>query len=272
MSKITQNPITYTLREVPINEVVVWEEAQARTLDMEGIDALARSISSEGLQNPPMAQKDGPHSYRLMAGQRRLAALKKLGSETIPILVLSTNSACDEENAKAVSIIENIHRKDMSAAEMTSSCQFLVERLGRKETAKMLGITTRTLREHLGFHVVPPHVQKLVPTLLSKRDAIKICKVITSESKAIEIINLISKYDAGKKKRYVLALVKAGGNATHSQIQNIANQFNTSQNLSIKMSKGQAKGLATLSKQCDMEPVEFARKLVVDYLSRKGYK
>ncbi len=78
------SPISYRLREIPIKYIKIWKDAQARKLDRDGIAELARSIKNEGLQNSPMVQKDGKNSYLLMSGQRRLAALKRLGAKKIP--------------------------------------------------------------------------------------------------------------------------------------------------------------------------------------------
>ncbi|MCJ8307376.1 MAG: ParB N-terminal domain-containing protein, partial [Nitrosopumilus sp.] len=85
MAKRYQSPIIYKLREIPIKEIKIWKDAQARKLDREGIAELARSIKNEGLQNPPMVQRNGKNSYLLMSGQRRLAALKRLGAKKIPV-------------------------------------------------------------------------------------------------------------------------------------------------------------------------------------------
>ncbi len=272
MAKITQNPITYSLKEVPMEHITIWEEAQARALDDTDIDSLAKSIAQEGLQNPPMVQRNGTNSYLLMAGQRRLAALKKLGSKTIPVLILSKNSSCSIQDAKAVSIIENIHRKDMSPTEMVASCQFLAEKMGIREAAKALGIDQRTMREYIGFGIVPDTIKQMVPKMLSKKDATRICKVITAESKAIELIQKISKYNVAQKKRYIDALEQLESTAEHSEIQKMANSFRARQNISMKLSKNQAKGLSKISKENNLEPAEFARDIVTDYLSRKGFK
>ena len=272
MEKITQNPISYSLKEVPIDTITIWEDAQARTLDDTDIDSLAHSIAQEGLQNPPMVQRDGPNSYLLMSGQRRLAALKKLGSKTIPVLILSRNSSCDIQDAKAVSIIENIHRKDMTTNEMVTSCQFLAEKMGKADAAQALGINPATFREHLGFSIVPDSIREMVPKVLSKRDAVRICKVITVPSKATELVYRIKKYNASQKKRYLNALEQLGNNAQHSEIQKLANSFRARQNLSLKISKSQAKGLSKISRENNMEPAEYVQKMVTDYLLRKGFK
>ncbi len=272
MQKIKENPISYSLQEVPIDAITVWKEAQARPLDDTDIDSLAKSIAQEGLQNPPMVQRNGNNSYLLMSGQRRLVALKRLGSKTIPVLILSKNSSCNIKDAKAVSIIENIHRKDMSISEMASSCQFLAEKMGKTGAAKALGINRATLHGYLGFGVVPDVIKQMVPKILSKRDAVRICKVITIESSVTELIERIKKYDTSQKKRYIDALEQLGGNAVHSEILKLANSFRARQNLSLHISKSQAKGLSKISRESNLEPAEMAQKIVTEYLARKGFK
>jgi len=272
LQKIKENPISYSLKEVPINTITIWEDAQARPLDDTDIDSLAKSIAQEGLQNPPMVQRNAPNSYLLMSGQRRLEALKRLGAKTIPVLILSKNSSCSIQDAKAVSIIENIHRKDMSISEMTTSCEFLAEKMGKTNAAKSLGITRRTFMEYLGFGIVPDKIRECVPKIISKRDAIRICKVITIPSKAIDTIQRITKYDSAQKKRYIDALEELGSKAKHEDVQKLANSFRARQNLQVKISKSQAKGLSKISRENNMEPAEMAQKILSDYLSRKGFK
>jgi len=254
-----------------VDAITVWEKAQARPLDNTDIDSLAKSILEEGLQNPPMVQKDGNNSYLLMSGQRRLAALKRLGAKTIPVLILSKNSSCSISDARAVSIIENLHRKDMSTSEMASSCEFLAEKMGKSKAAQALGISRITLREYLGFGAVPNRVKEMVPKVISKKDAVRICKIISAESKVLDIIERIKKYDVPQKRRYIDALEQLG-NVEHIEVQKLANSFRARQNLSLKISKTQAKGLSKISRENNLEPAEFAQKIVIEYLSRKGFK
>ena len=270
LKKIKKNPISYHLKDIPISQVTIWEDAQARPLDNEGIRSLAVSIQQEGLQNPVMVQKKGA-GYLLMAGQRRLEAMKRLGANTVPALVLKGDSVCDVVDAKAVSIIENLHRKDMNGTDMASSCQFLAEKLGKKAAANALGINASTLREYMGFGAVPEKIREMVPGVISKRHAIRICKIIPSESHAAELVEKMANYDAAQKKRYVSALEYIGTAAKHADIARVANSFRAKQNLYIKISKSKAAGLAKIARNSEMEPAEFAQKIIADYLSRKGF-
>ena len=264
--------VPYVLKTVPIESITVWTEAQARKLDTENIDDLARSIQSEGLQHPLTVLREGPRTYKLLAGQRRLEALKSIGYARAPVLVLDGQRFSEISDAKAVSVIENIHRKGMSAKEVAASCKFLAEKMGRAKAAKALGINPDTLREYLGFDGIPDEVKEMVPKSVSRRDAVRICRVISQPQKAAEFVKKASKYPSAKRTRYIEALEKAGDDATPAEIARIANSFRARRNVAVHISKSQAKGLAKLSRESEMEPAEFAQKIVSDYLARRGIK
>ncbi|NNL58937.1 MAG: ParB/RepB/Spo0J family partition protein, partial [Nitrosopumilus sp.] len=146
-----QSLVFHKVETVPISKVHVWDEVEARKLNLEGIKELASSIKNEGLQNPPVVQKTKDGKYKLIAGQRRLEALKRIGSKNIPVLVVK--HPYDDENAKAVSIIENLHRKQMNSSEMAEACDFLVKSMkSSKKAATALGISQQTLRSYSGFN------------------------------------------------------------------------------------------------------------------------
>ena len=161
MVKRYNSPISYHLREIPIKQIKIWKDAQARKLDREGIAELARSIKNEGLQNPPMVQKESKNSYLLLSGQRRLAALKRLGAKKIPVLLLTQSTKYDLEDAKAASVVENLHRNKMNVKDMTAACVFLSESVGKSKAAKSLGISSVTLKKYLGFAAVPEKLNSL---------------------------------------------------------------------------------------------------------------
>ena len=119
-------------------------------LTFKGVTELARSIKTEGLQNPPMVQKEGKE-YLLMSGQRRLAALKRLKAKKIPALVLTKNAKYELDDAKAASVVENLHRKDMETREMALACAFLADKKGKSKAAQSLGISKIMFKKYHGF-------------------------------------------------------------------------------------------------------------------------
>ena len=266
----TSKLIFHKTETVPISKVEVWEEAEARRLDEEGIKELAESIKEEGLQNPPLVQKGKDGMYRVIAGQRRLAALRKLGTKNIPVLVVNHQFSIDD--AKAVSIIENLHRKQMKPREMAEACDFLVKSLNStRKAAKALGITQRTLRSYVGFSSIPEKLQQLVPEVLSRNEAVRLYRIVPNVEEAIEIANRLKRYTPEARRRYLDAL-EMDPKAPHAVLKRMASHFKEKQKVRIKLTAQQAKSLAKASSDNAMEPNELAAKIITDWLTKKGYR
>jgi ParB-like nuclease domain len=100
MKNVNSQPLT-----VPIEQVVVGSRIRR---DLGNIDELARTIAEDGLLHAIVVRPDG----LLIAGQRRLAACKKLGWENIPVRVVDLEQIARGEFA------ENAHRKGFRPSEI----------------------------------------------------------------------------------------------------------------------------------------------------------
>ena len=270
MVKRYHNPIAYRLHEIPIKQIKVWSDAQARKLDKTGVAELAKSIKSEGLQNPPMVQKNGRNSYLLMSGQRRLAALKRLKAKKVPVLVLTRKTEYDLHDAKAASVIENIHRKNMNVKDTAAACSFLAEKIGKAKAAKSLGMSTSTFLKYYGFAGVPEKLKDLVPRKLSRDQATKLYVIVPNLSKALKIAHNISVLSSPARKRY-LTVLSRNPNMSHRNIMKKIRSLQFQRNISVKLSKGKTRGLVVQSRRQDIEPQELAHKIVFEWLKKKGY-
>ncbi len=268
MAKRYNSPITYRLKEIPIKYIKVWRDAQARKLDRQGIAELARSIKNEGLQNPPMVQKESKNSYLLMSGQRRLAALKRLGAKKIPVLLLTNNTKYDLENAKAASVVENLHRNKMNTRDTTAACVFLSESVGKSKAAKSLGISSQTLRKYLGFAAVPEKLRQFVPKELSRDDCVKLYRAVPNVSKAIKIAEKITLLDQKLRKEYLKTLNRSP-KSSHIKLLKKAKKGLLQQRVSILLSKTNARKLHSLAMRKDMEVTEMADSILSGYLKRR---
>ena len=271
MARRYHSPITYRLREIPVNQIKVWKEAQARKLDREGIADLARSIKNEGLQNPPMVQKESKNSYLLMSGQRRLAALKRLRAKKIPVLLLTNTTKYDLENAKAASVIENIHRNKMDTKDMTSACVFLTESVGKSRAAQSIGISQQTLKKYLGFAAVPEALREYVPKQLSRDDATRLYQAIPNVSKATKIAEKIIPLDQRLRKKYLQTLAKSP-KSSHLKTLKKAKQGLLQQRVIVDLNKTNARKLQKMSLQNNLEITDMASKIVSSYLKKKKKK
>jgi len=263
----TTELFSHKIKTVPIKDVEVWDEAEARSLDQEGLNELAESIRREGLQNPPIVQKNKNGKYKLIAGQRRLNALKKIGARNIPVLVVQ--HPYQLEDAQAVSIIENLHRKQMSSKEMAEACDFLAQSTGsKKKAASALGISQSTFRRYLGFKGVPDPLKELVPNTISRGEAMQLAKIMPNVTQAIDTAKTITKYSHTARKRYLDALSE-DPTAPHSVVKRMANYYKQKQRVRLHLSDSEAKALAKASTEEAMEPEELVRKIVSKWLARR---
>lgn len=260
--------ITYRLKEIPVKQIKVWKEAQARKLDREGISELAKSIKNEGLLNPPLVQKQDKSTYLLMSGQRRLAAMKRLGAKKIPVHLITRRTEYDLENAKAASVIENIHRNDMNHKEIADACKFLAEQIGKSAAARSMGMSMITLNKYLGFAAVPDRLKSLVPKKVSRDEMTKLYLTISNLSKTEKIVEKISKFDSSLRKKYITALSRSP-KSSHAKLLKQAKSMRIKQNISCRLSKTVARKLARLANRNELSSDEQAAEIISTFLKRK---
>jgi ParB-like chromosome segregation protein Spo0J len=93
--------------------------------DLGDIPALAESIARDGLAQPPGVTPDG----QLIYGQRRLAAVKRLGWETIDCLVWPVDELAQLRLERG----ENDGREDLRPSEKLALAQKIQERIGSRQ-------------------------------------------------------------------------------------------------------------------------------------------
>lgn len=261
------SPIRYRLREIPVNQIKVWKDAQARNLDRSGITELARSIRNEGLQNPPMVQRQPgkKDEYLLMSGQRRLAALRRLGAKKIPVLVLTAATKYSLDDARAASVVENLHRNDMSTQDMTRACVDITESMGKTRAAKLLGIAPQTLRSFLGFAAVPEKIKACVPEKITRNDATRLYQAVPSVSRALRIIDRAAALEPRLRSRYIRA-ASASPKSAHKTLLERARRGMLQQKVTITLSITNAKKLQSISAAADVDASKIAESMVRDGL------
>ncbi|MBI3252430.1 MAG: ParB/RepB/Spo0J family partition protein [Candidatus Omnitrophica bacterium] len=92
----------------------------------EKIEGLSRSIKEKGVIQPILVRSKGADSYELIAGERRLRAVKHLGFDEIPAII---RRVADSELLE-MSIIENIQREELNSIEEARAYQRLAQEFG----------------------------------------------------------------------------------------------------------------------------------------------
>ena len=215
-----------------------------------------------------MVQKESKNSYLLLSGQRRLAALKRLGAKKIPVLLLTQNTKYDLKDAKAASVVENLHRNKMNVKDMTAACVFLSESVGKSKAAKSLGISSVTLKKYLGFAAVPEKLRQFVPKELSRDDCVKLYHAIPNLSKAVKIAEKIIPLDQKLRREYLKSLSRSP-KSSHLKLLKKAKDGLLLQKVIISLNKGNARKLRSLAVKKDVEVVEMADKILSSYLKRR---
>ena len=110
-------------KTVPITAIRVGKRHRK---DLGDIRSLARSIQEIGLLHPIVIRPDGV----LIAGERRLRALKLLGWKKVPVTVLDLDKVIRGE------VAENVFRQDFCPSEMVAIARALEPILRREAKAR----------------------------------------------------------------------------------------------------------------------------------------
>ncbi len=123
----------------------------------ESLAELENSIREKGVIQPITVRKheDG---YQLIAGERRLRAVRDLGLPTIPAYILDVST---DEEMMEISIIENIHREDLNPIDIANSYRRLIDecKLTQDVVAQKVGKDRSTVTNFLRLLKLPRQIQ-----------------------------------------------------------------------------------------------------------------
>jgi ParB family chromosome partitioning protein len=111
------------------------------------ISELAESIKHNGLLQPLSVKNNGDGSYTLIAGERRLRALKSLGMGFAPCIIIDIT----ERNSAVMALVENIQRKDLHFFDEAEALAKLIDFYGmtQEDAALKLGKNQSTIANKL---------------------------------------------------------------------------------------------------------------------------
>lgn len=140
-----------TITRIRLDEIRP-SEYQPRQDRLREIDDLAQSIQRDGLLHPLVVTRAGDH-YRIISGERRFHALKKIGARDAECRILSREA----RDLDRIAIIENLQRVDLTAQEESSALLKLKrqEGLSDADLALQLGKSRNYITEILGIATLP---------------------------------------------------------------------------------------------------------------------
>lgn len=146
-----------TVREIPVDRVRANPFQPRRQFDEQELQELAASIETYGLLQPVLVRPRSNSWYELIAGERRVRAVRLLGRSTIPALVRDL----EDQDVALLALLENLQRQDLSFWEEAEGYARLLAEfdLTQEELAKKLGKSQSTIANKLRLLRLPDSIR-----------------------------------------------------------------------------------------------------------------
>jgi ParB family transcriptional regulator, chromosome partitioning protein len=147
------------LQEILLTNIKPGKYQPRQMFDETELDELANSIKHNGVIQPVVLRKNG-NNYEIIAGERRYRASKLAGLKQIPAIVRDLSDV----DALAISLIENIQRKDLNIIEESRGYRRLTDEfnLTHEELAKITGRSRSHISNILRLLNLHPDVQEML--------------------------------------------------------------------------------------------------------------
>jgi ParB family chromosome partitioning protein len=147
------------VREAAVAELRPNPYQPRKHFDSEALEELVESIREHGIVQPLVVRKS-IRGYEIVAGERRFRAAKKVGLETVPVVVREFS----DEQMMEIALIENLQREDLNAIEIAQAYQKLMERfsLTQESLAKRVSKSRPHVANFLRLLQLPQEVQEYV--------------------------------------------------------------------------------------------------------------
>jgi ParB family transcriptional regulator, chromosome partitioning protein len=170
---------------------------------LERVDELAASIESHGLLQPVVVRRDG-NSVELIAGHRRLEAVRSLGWTDIPALVRTDS----DDDAYVLTLVENLQREDLNPKEEATALEILVRERGwtTREVANAIKRSQAYVSKRLRVFDDPV----LAPAVLSNRLLVSTAEELLSVSERQRYALLYEVMEKGWDRGQLRAAIRGG--------------------------------------------------------------
>lgn len=175
----TRKPIARDPRRserIPLQSIDLNPNQMRTVFDPQAINSLADSIRRHGLLSPLIVRPAEGGRFELIAGERRLRALRQLGAANADAIVLH---ATDRDSA-LIALVENLQRVDLNFFEEAEGCLTVIRQYGltQEELARRIGRDPSTVANRLRLLKLGPAVRReILAASLSERHARALLKL-----------------------------------------------------------------------------------------------
>ena len=146
--------------QVPVRRIHAGPDQPRRSFPAESIAQLAESIRRHGLLSPLLVRAEAGGQYRLVAGERRLRALKLLGRAWADAFVLTDS----DRDCALIALVENVQREDLHFLDVAAACRRILDTqpVTQQQLAAGLSMSASALANRLRLLKLPEDVQAVV--------------------------------------------------------------------------------------------------------------
>lgn len=198
--------------QIPVMQIKTSKYQPRVEFNEEKLTELVNSIKGKGVVQPILVRK-AQDGYELIAGERRLRAVKRLGFANIPAIVKNV----DDLDMLEMALIENIQREELNAIEEARAFErfitefsFTQEKiaavLGKDRSTvanalRLLGLPTK-IQEYIAKNMITAGHAKAVLGLATDHERVRLCNLIIKKGLSVrETEGLVTRRSSGSKKK-----------------------------------------------------------------------
>jgi len=148
------------VQDLRIDQIIPNRYQPRKTFSEDELSQLADSIKENGLIQPILVRRRGDGIYELIAGERRLRAVKLAGLPTIRAIIRNSS----DEQAMELALVENLQRLDLNPIEAARAYQRLITEFGftQEGVAQRIGKDRSSVANIARLLNLPFEIQQLV--------------------------------------------------------------------------------------------------------------
>jgi ParB family chromosome partitioning protein len=156
------------------------------------LEELVASIKATGLIQPLIVRPvpDLPHQFEVVAGERRLKAAQLAGLTEVPAIIRTFN----DQEAIAISLIENIQREELSPADEARALSRLIGEfaLTHEQVAHAIGRSRATVSNLLRLLDLPAEVTSMIETRAISMGHARALLGLADDAERVRVAQLIT--------------------------------------------------------------------------------
>jgi ParB family chromosome partitioning protein len=176
--------------QIPLSAIRTNKYQPRLDFNQEKLNDLINSIKEKGVVQPVLVRRvDG--GYELIAGERRLRAVKSIGMEKIPAIVKNVSDL----DMLEISLIENIQREGLNPMEEAHSFQKFITDFNftQEKIAKALGKDRSTIANIIRLLGLPKKIQDFISKNMITAGHARAVLSLPAETDQLRLATLIIK-------------------------------------------------------------------------------